>query len=256
MTEYATFHDLAGQSVFLTGGGSGIGASLTEGFLAAGAHVSFVQRSDATEFCDRMEREHAKRPHFMKCDITDVDHLKSCMDQAADKFGAITVLVNNAANDTRHDTLDYSVEDWDWNHAVNLRPHFFTTQHVVPGMRAAGGGAIVNFSSASYGMANAGYPAYVAAKAAILGLTRTHAREFGPDAIRVNALVPGWVLTDRQMDLWATEDSLREHLNGQCLKEHLVARDIVDATLFLASKASRMMTAQAMVVDGGVVFTG
>lgn len=105
-------------------------------------------------------------------------------------------------------------------------------------------------------MGNAGYPAYVAAKAGIIGLTRTHAREFGPDAIRVNALVPGWVLTERQLELWATEESLKEHLEGQCLKEHLVAQDIVDATLFLASKASRMMTAQAMVVDGGVVFTG
>ena len=256
MTQYATFHDLKGQSVFITGGGSGIGASLTEGFLAAGARVGFVQRSDATAFCDEMERAHGNRPHFMKCDITDIDRLKACMDETAERFGPITVLVNNAANDTRHDTLDYSVEDWDWNHAVNLRPHFFTTQHAVPGMRAAGGGAIVNFSSASYGMGNAGYPAYVAAKAAILGLTRTHAREFGPDNIRVNALVPGWVLTERQLDLWATEEGLKEHLDGQCLKEHLVPQDIVDATLFLASKASRMMTAQAMVVDGGVVFTG
>jgi len=256
MTQYATFHDLKGQSVFITGGGAGIGASLTDGFLAAGANVSFVQRSDATEFCAEMEAKHGRRPHFMKCDITDVDRLKACMDEGADLFGPITVLVNNAANDTRHDTLDMSVEDWDWNHAVNLRPHFFTTQHAVPGMRAAGGGAVINFSSASYGMGNAGYPAYVAAKAGIIGLTRTHAREFGPDAIRVNALVPGWVLTERQMELWATEESLKEHLEGQCLKEHLVAQDIVDAALFLASKASRMMTAQAMVVDGGVVFTG
>ncbi|SOH94249.1 NAD(P)-dependent dehydrogenase, short-chain alcohol dehydrogenase family [Monaibacterium marinum] len=256
MTQFATFHDLAGKSVFITGGGAGIGASLTDGFMAAGASVSFVQRSDATGFCDEMEAKHGTRPHFMKCDITDVDLLKACMDEGAAKFGPITVLVNNAANDTRHDTLGYSVEDWDWNHAVNLRPHFFTAQHAVPGMRAAGGGAIINFSSASYGMGNAGYPAYVASKAAILGLTRAHAREFGPDKIRVNALVPGWVLTERQMELWATEDGLREHLAGQCLKEHLVPQDIVDATLFLASNASRMMTAQAMVVDGGVVFTG
>lgn len=254
--KYATFHDLHGAHVFITGGGSGIGASITEGFLAAGARVSFVQRSDASAFCDEMQEKHGNKPHYMQCDITDIERLKACMDEGARHFGAITVLVNNAANDTRHKTLDYAVEDWDWNHAVNLRPHFFTTQHVVPGMREAGGGAIVNFSSASYGMGNAGYPAYVAAKAAILGLTRTHAREFGPDGIRVNALVPGWVLTDRQKELWATEEGLREHLDKQCLKEHLVPQDIVDATLFLASKASRMMTAQALVVDGGVVFTG
>lgn len=112
MTQYATFHDLKGQSVFITGGGAGIGASLTDGFLAAGANVSFVQRSDATEFCAEMEAKHGKRPHFMKCDITDVDRLRACMDEGADLFGPITVLVNNAANDTRHDTLGMSVEDW------------------------------------------------------------------------------------------------------------------------------------------------
>lgn len=253
---YATFHDLAGQSVYITGGGSGIGASLTEGFLAAGAKVAFVQRSDSSAFCDEMEQKHGKRPHFMACDITDVTRLRATLDEAAERNGPITVLVNNAANDVRHSTADMSVEDWDWNHAVNLRPHFFTTQAVAPGMKGAGGGAIINFSSASYGMGNAGYPAYVAAKAAILGLTRTHAREFGPDKIRVNAVVPGWVLTQKQLDMWATEEGLAEHLERQCLKEHLVAQDIVDATLFLASKTSRMMTAQAMVVDGGVVLTG
>ncbi|RED14385.1 SDR family NAD(P)-dependent oxidoreductase [Pontivivens insulae] len=256
MTQYATFHDLKDQSVYITGGGSGIGASLTEGFMAAGAKVAFVQRSDSTEFCDQMEQKFGTRPLFMKCDITDVARLEETLDEAAAVHGPVTVLVNNAANDVRHKTAEMSVDDWDWNHAVNLRPHFFTTKHVVAGMKAAGGGAIINFSSASYGMGNAGYPAYVAAKAGIIGLTRTHAREFGPDNIRVNALVPGWVLTERQMELWATEEGLKEHLAGQCLKEHLVPQDVVDATLFLASKASRMMTAQAMVVDGGVVFTG
>ncbi|WP_316013559.1 SDR family oxidoreductase [Roseobacter sp. HKCCA0434] len=253
---YATFHDLDGQSVYITGGGSGIGASLTEGFLKAGAKVAFVQRSDASAFCDEMEAAHGNRPHFMQADITDIDRLRATMDEAAERHGAITVLVNNAANDVRHETAEYSVEDWDWNHAINLRPHFFTAQAVAPGMKAAGGGAIVNFSSASYGMGNAGYPAYVAAKAGILGLTRTHAREFGGDGIRVNALVPGWVLTQKQLDMWATDEDLAAHLEKQCLKEHLVPQDIVDAVLFLASKASRMMTAQALVVDGGVVYTG
>ena len=120
-------------------------------------------------------------------------------------------------------------------------------------MKAAGGGSIINFSSISYMMGNTGYPAYVTSKAAITGLTRALARELGPDGIRVNALMPGWVLTERQMDLWASEESLAAHLEKQCLKEHLKSRDIVDATLFLASEASRMMTGQALVVDGGVV---
>ena len=253
---YATFHDLEGQSVYITGGGSGIGADLTDGFLEQGAKVAFVQRSDATAFCDEMEAKHGRRPLFIKCDLTDVEALRASIAQAAEAHGDVTVLVNNAANDTRHTLAETSVESWDNGQAVNLRPHFFTAQAAAPGMRRAGGGSIINFSSVSYMMGNAGYPGYVAAKAGITGLTRGLARELGPDNIRVNALMPGWVLTQRQKDLWATPEGLAAHLERQCLPEHLVEDDIVDATLFLASKASRMMTGQALVVDGGVVVTG
>ena len=192
----------------------------------------------------------------MPCDITDVAALQATMAQAAAAHGPITVLVNNAANDMRHPIEGFSVADWDKMQAVNLRPHFFTAQAAISGMRAAGGGSIVNFSSMSYMMGNGGYVAYVAAKAGITGLTRGLARELGPDNIRVNALMPGWVLTQAQLDKWATPDALAAHLERQCLKEHLVEQDIVDATLFLASKASRMMTGQALVIDGGVVVTG
>lgn len=256
MGQFATFHDLKDKSVFITGGGSGIGASLTEGFLEAGAKVAFVQRSDASAFVAEMEKKHGNAPLFMPCDITDVDALRLTIAQAAEAHGPITVLVNNAAHDMRHPTEGFTVEEWDKMQAVNLRPHFFTAQAVVKGMKEAGGGSIINFSSISYMMGNAGYHAYVSAKAGITGLTRGLAREFGPDKIRANALMPGWVLTERQMDLWADPESLASHLERQCLKEHLVPRDIVDATLFLASDASRMMTAQSMVVDGGVVVTG
>lgn len=256
MGQYASFHDLKGASVFITGGGSGIGASLTEGFLAEGAKVAFVQRSDATEFVAEMGAKHGSEPLFIPCDITDVDALRRAIAQASEAHGPITRLVNNAAWDKRHPTMDFSVEDWDAMQAINLRPHFFTAQACVPGMKAAGGGSIINFSSISYMMGNAGYHAYTSAKAGITGLTRGLAREFGPDNIRANALMPGWVLTQRQMDLWADPESLAAHLDRQCLKEHLVAQDVVDATLFLASDASRMMTSQAMVVDGGVVVTG
>lgn len=253
---YATFHDLAGQSVFITGGGAGIGAGLTEGFLAQGAKVAFVQRSDATDFVAEMAEKYGQAPLFIPCDITDVPALQAAMARAAAAHGAITVLVNNAANDTRHTLSDLDSDAWDRNQAINLKPHFFTAQAAVPGMKAAGGGSIINFSSVSYMMGNGGYPAYTAAKAGITGLTRGLARDLGPDKIRVNALIPGWVLTQRQLDLWANPEALASHLARQCLKEHLVERDIVDATLFLASKASRMMTGQAMVVDGGVVVTG
>lgn len=256
MSEFVTFHDLKDTSVFITGGGAGIGASLTEGFIEQGAKVAFVQRSDATAFCDEMAEKHGIKPLFMPCDITDIDALRAAMVQAEEAHGPITRLVNNAANDTRHKTPDYSVEDWDRGQAINLRPHFFTAQAAAPGMKAAGYGAIINFSSISYMMGNAGYPGYVAAKAGITGLTRGLARELGPDGIRVNALMPGWVLTKRQMDLWATPEDLAAHLDRQCLKEYLAPRDIVDATLFLASEASRMMTGQALVVDGGVVVSG
>ncbi|MEP2027125.1 MAG: SDR family oxidoreductase [Paracoccaceae bacterium] len=256
MTLSATFHDLNGQSVFITGGGSGIGASLTNGFLQQGANVAFVQRSDATPFCDEMEKNHGVRPLFLPCDLTDVAALRGSVSSAAEAHGPITVLVNNAANDKRHSTQEVTEELWDKSQAINLKAYFFAFQAVVDGMRDAGGGSVINFSSISYMMGNAGYPSYTAANSGINGMTRSLAREFGPDRIRVNALAPGWVLTDKQKDLWVTPESLAAHLERQCLKDTLAPQDIVDAVLFLASNASRMMTGQSMVVDGGVVVTG
>jgi NAD(P)-dependent dehydrogenase (short-subunit alcohol dehydrogenase family) len=256
MQRYATFHDLEGASVFITGGGAGIGAALTEGFVAQGARVAFVQRSDASAFVEEVADRHGNRPLFMPCDVTDVEALQAAIARAAEAHGPVTVLVNNAANDQRHAIEGYTVAEWDRAQAINLRPHFFTSQAVAPGMKAAGGGSIINFSSVSYMMGLAGYVSYMTAKAAITGLTRGLARELGADRIRVNALMPGWVLTKRQLDLWATPEGLAAHLDRQCLKEHLVEADIVDATLFLASKTSRMVTSQALVVDGGGVVTG
>lgn len=252
----ATFHDLQGKSVFITGGGSGIGAFLTEGFLAQGAKVAFVQRSDSSAFCDEMEAKHGSRPLFIKCDITDLDALKSAITQSAQAHGEIDVLVNNAANDKRHTVPEVEEEFYDWMMAINLKAYFFACQAVLDGMKAKGGGSIINFSSISYMMGNAGYPLYVTANSAINGMTRSLAREFGPDKIRVNALAPGWVLTDKQKEMWVTPDALEAHLSRQCLKETLAPEDIVGATLFLASESSKMMTGQAMVVDGGVVVTG
>lgn len=256
MDMFATFHDLKGKSVFITGGGSGIGAALTEGFLAQGANVAFVQRSNASAFVDTMEARYNNRPLFMPCDIVDIPALHACMDQAAEAHGPITVLVNNAAHDLRHETQGFTVEDWDAMQAINLRPHFFSTQRAVIGMEAAGGGSIINFSSISYMMGNAGYHAYVAAKAGITGMTRGFAREYGPKRIRANSVMPGWVLTERQMKLWATPQALETMLKRQCLPEHLHEADLVHGVLFLASDASRMMTSQALVIDGGVVVTG
>ncbi len=256
MHETASYPDLRDASVFITGGGSGIGAALTEGFLRQGARVAFVGRSDASAFVAAMGEATGNTPLFVQGDITDTGALRAAMDAAASAHGPITRLVNNAANDARHATLDVDEAFWDQSIAINLRAYFFACQHAIRGMEPGGYGHIVNFSSISYIMGNAGYPAYTTANAGITGLTRSLAREFGPAGIRVNAIAPGWVLTEKQLDKWADPDSLAAHLDRACLKEHLTPEDIVDPVLFLSSRASRMMTGQTMAVDGGVVVTG
>ncbi|MEM6897033.1 MAG: SDR family oxidoreductase [Pseudomonadota bacterium] len=250
----ATYSDLAGASVFITGGGSGIGAALTEGFLAQGAKVAFIGRSDASAFVDQMADTHENRPLFIQGDITDTTSLKSAMDAATEAHGVIQVLVNNAANDQRHSAEEVDEAFWDWMIAVNLKAYFFACQHAAKGMSP--GGSIINFSSISYMMGNAGYPIYTTANSGINGMTRSLAREFGPRGIRVNTLAPGWVLTEKQKDMWVTEEGLAAHLERQCLKDPLAPEDIVGGTLFLASSASKAMTGQSLVIDGGVVVTG
>ncbi len=256
MPDLPIFPDLKGASVYITGGGSGIGAHLTEGFLRQGAKVAYVQRSDSEEFAETMAEETGNRPLAMQCDVTDVARLKETLAEASAAHGPVSILVNNAANDKRHATDEVDEAFWDWSIAINLKAYFFACQAAVPGMRAAGGGSIINFSSISYMMGNAGYPIYTAANSGINGMTRSLAREFGPDKIRVNALAPGWVLTQKQKDLWVTEEGLAAHIDRQCLKEPLEPADIVGGTLFLASSASKAMTGQSLVIDGGVVVTG
>lgn len=252
----ATFPDLADTSVFVTGGGSGIGAALVEGFLVQGARVAFVDKEDASVFVTAMEARHGAKPLFIHADVTDVAALQAAILKAAEAHGDIMVLVNNVANDVRHSTLDLTPDSWDANHAVNLRPVMFATQAVVPGMQRAGGGRIVNFSSIAYMIGGDEYPAYVAAKAAIVALTRAHAREFGPANIRVNAIAPGWTMTQKQRDLWVTPEALGAFLARQCLKREVLPEDIVPPALFLASEASTAITGQLLPVDAGMVVTG
>ena len=256
MTEMAIYPDLKGASVYITGGGSGIGASLTEGCLRQGAKVAYVQRSDSSAFADQMEEATGNRPLSMICDITDIARLRETITEASEANGPVTVLVNNAANDKRHKTMEVDEAFWDWSQDINLKSYFFGCQAAIEGMRRAGGGSIINMSSISYMMGNAGYPAYTTANGGITAMTRSLAREFGPDGIRVNALAPGWVLTDKQLEMWANPEDLDAHMARMCLKEHLKPEDIVGGTLFLASKASKAMTGQTMVIDGGVVTTG
>ncbi len=255
MTKTATFHDLDGASVYITGGGSGVGAALTDGFLAQGANVAFIGRSDASGFVDEMRDKHGRAPLFMQGDMTDTELLHATMQKAAEAHGPLNVLVNNAANDKRHSLEETTSEFWDWMIEVNLKAYYFACQEAARQMQGKGG-AIINFSSISYMMGNSGYPIYTTSNAGITGMTRSLARELGPQKIRVNALAPGWVLTQKQLDMWATPEDLAAHLDRQCLKEHLTPEDMIAPTLFLASDASRAMTGQCMAVDGGVVVSG
>jgi galactose dehydrogenase len=229
---------------------------LTEGFLRQGAKVAFCQRRDGAAFCDEMQQKTGNTPLFFPCDLTDLGQLNAVLEAAAAAHGPISVLVNNAANDQRMDTLQVDEAFWDSSIAINLKSYFFAAKAVLPAMQSMGRGAIVNFSSISYMFGAAGYPVYLTANAGITGLTRTLAREFGADRIRVNALAPGWVLTQKQKDLWVTPEGLAAHLQRQCLPDAIAPEDIVGGCLFLASNASRAMTGQVLVIDGGVVVTG
>ena len=250
---YARYPDLDGQAVLITGGGSGIGAYLVHAFAQLGARVAFLSLpSDPGEaLCEAIATSGAVRPHFIPTDLRDPAALDEAVRQAQAAVGDIAVLVNNAARDDRHDLTSLDAEGWDASMNVNLRPHFLTARAVVAGMRRCHGGAIVNIGSNSALLGLAGYPAYVAAKAGIIGLTRALARELGPDGIRVNALLPGWVLTRRQQALWATPEAIATCLDQQALKRIVAAEDIAAAALFLASEAAGMITGQSLVVDGG-----
>ncbi len=250
----ATFHDLDGASVFITGGGNGIGAALTEGFLAQGARVAFVGRSDATAFVDEMESKHNNRPLFVQCDITDTAGLQAAVDQAVAAHGPLNTLVNNAANDMRYDAMQITPEIWDNQQAINFKAYFFACQKAAEVMTPKA--SIINFSSITYMMGAAGMVPYVSANAGITGMTRALAREWGGRGIRVNAIAPGWVFTKKQEAMWATPDTKEAFLEKQCLKTFIQPQDMVGGTLFLASDASALMTGQTMVIDAGVVGTG
>ena len=254
MMPSARFADLDGASVLITGGGSGIGAALTEGFVRQGARVAFIDIAEepSRALCEALA-ETGNRPLHLKADLADVGALRAAVAEAAARHGPATVLVNNAARDDRHAAEDVTPEEWDDNLAVNLRPHFFTVQAVVPGMKTAGHGAIVNFTSTSFMLNMGDMPAYTTAKAGIVGLTKGMAGRYGKHNIRVNAIAPGWVVTERQRKLWVKGDNLDSHIARQAIPRMMVADDMVGPCLFLASDASAMLTAQTLIVEGGVL---
>ncbi|MBN9234872.1 MULTISPECIES: SDR family NAD(P)-dependent oxidoreductase [Phyllobacteriaceae] len=255
MMPSARFADLEGASVLITGGGTGIGARLTEGFARQGARVAFIDIAEAPSrlLCEALAREAAHAPLFLKADLRDIEALRGAVQAAAQAHGPITVLVNNAANDIRHDAETVTPSEWDDNLSINLRPHFFTAQAVVPGMQKAGRGAIVNFTSTSFMLNMGDMPAYTAAKAGIIGLTKGLAGRYGKDGIRVNAIAPGWVITERQRQLWVSGDKLEAHIARQAIPREMGPDDMVGPCLFLASDASAMLTAQTLIVDGGLL---
>jgi len=251
--EAARYPDLATRTVFVSGGGSGIGAAFVRAFAAQGAAVAFVDVDDAASTA--LATELGARVGYWRCDVRDIAALRASLAAAAERFGAIGVLVNNAARDDRHALADLTPEYWDENQAVNLRHHVFAVQAVAPAMAAAGGGSIINMGSVSWMRGRPGMVAYTTAKAAIMGLTRTLARALGPDGIRVNSLVPGAIVTARQQALWMTPAQEQEVLAQQCLKFRLDADDVARAALFLASDASRGITGHNLVVDAGLAQT-
>lgn len=252
MTSFARYPSLAGRTVLITGGATGIGATLVSEFAAQGAKVGFLDIDEAAgQALAASLQVAAHAPLFLKADLTDIDALQAAIGRVRERFGPITVLLNNAANDKRHTIESVTPAFWDAAVAVNLRHSFFTAQAVVPDMVAAGGGAIVNFGSISWMLKQGGMPAYTASKSAMQGLTRSLARDLGPHRIRVNTLVPGWVMTEKQLKLWVTDATKEEIAKGQCIADPLMPGDIARMALFLAADDSAMCTAQDFIVDGG-----
>lgn len=256
MRAYATYPSLAGRRVFITGGATGIGAAMVEAFSEQGAVVGHLDlAADAAEvLADRLQAAGYARPWFARVDVTDAPALKAAIGDFAIAAGGFDVLVNNVANDTRHDPLETSEESWRKCMAVNLDCAFFASQRAVELMRAGGrGGAIVNFSSINAVLGPDGMPGYVTAKAGLLGMTKALARQYGPDGIRVNTILPGWVVTQRQLDLWLTPEAEAEWMEQVCLKERIEPRDAANLAMFLAADDSRMITNQHFIIDGGRV---
>jgi NAD(P)-dependent dehydrogenase (short-subunit alcohol dehydrogenase family) len=241
---FAAYPSLKDKVVFVTGGGSGIGASFVEGFHAQGAKVAFVDR-DQSDLAGRLG------VWFETCDVTDVPRFTAALERAAQALGPIDVLINNVANDTRHKAADTDLQAWHAGLAVNLDAAFIAARAVQPGMAAKGAGVILNISSINALLGPPDLVTYVAAKGAINAMTKTLAREWGVDGIRINAVSPGWVVTERQLQLWLTPEAEAAWMKEVALKKRIQPEDVARLALFLASDDSAMITGQNLVIDGG-----
>jgi len=248
----AIYPDLEGKAVLVTGGASGIGASIVRAFATQKAKVGFldIAREPAAKLAGELTSK-GLSVHYEYCDLTKIDELRDAIGRVRASIGPIRVLINNAAHDDRHATESVTPEYWDDRIAVNLKHQFFAAQAVLPDMQAAGGGAIVNFGSVSWMVGQGGMVVYTAAKSAILGLTRSLARDYGQYNIRVNAIAPGWIMTERQVEKWLTPQGEADLMKAQCLKRKLYPDDIAKVVVFLASEEAGAITSQQYVVDGG-----
>src|SRR4051794_16839866 len=249
---YATYPSLRGRTAFVSGGASGPGADFVGHLAGQGARVGFVdvdvERGRALE---QQLRTAGAEVLFLEADVRDVPALQTALAEVAGHFDPITVLVNNAANDHRDKVMEMDLSLWDERQAVNLRHHFFAAQAVAPGMRDAGGGSIINLGSISAHIDLMDLPGYITAKAGIEGLTRTLAREFGPWRVRVNCIIPGWIMTEKQLTEWVTPEAEASIARNQCLPQKLTPDDVARMLLWLAADDSRSCTAQQWIVDGG-----
>jgi len=249
----AIYSSLSNRVVLVTGGASGIGAAIVEAFSRQSASVIFldVQDDAAGSLKETIEAEGAKVPAYYRCDLTDTNNLQATIAMVMERFGKIDVLVNNAGNDTRHSVESVTPEFWDRCIAINLKQQFFACQAVIPKMREARYGSIINMSSIAWTIPSTEMSVYVTAKAAIVGMTRTLAHELGGDNIRVNCIMPGAILTNRQKELWFTPEYEAEVLHSQALKRLITPGEVANLALFLASDASAAITNQSFVIDAG-----
>ena len=250
MSNEAVYTTLTNKVVVVTGGGSGIGESITRSFIKQGAKVAFLDfnEKDSIKLIKDLNTDNL---HFEFCDLRDIEELKNSIKKISSKFGPIQILINNAARDDRHSLESVTSEYFDERIATNLKHQLFASQAVVSDMEKNGGGAIINMGSTSWMIGQGGMPCYTTAKSAIQGLTRGLARDLGPKNIRVNCVVPGWIMTERQVDMWLTPESEKELMDRQCIKRKLFPKDIARFVLFMASDEASACSNQSFVVDGG-----
>ena len=250
---FATYPTLRDRVIIVTGGASGIGEAIVTAFAMQSARVVFLDIQDtvAEQLVRRMEENGFTPPVYYHCDLTDIAALEKVMSKILDRFVTVDVLVNNAGNDTRHSIEEVTSAYWDQSMAINLKQQFFMTKAVIPAMKKAGRGSIINIGSICWAIPSTGVPVYATAKAAIVGMTRTLAHELGTSNIRVNCIMPGAILTERQRKLWLTEDYKAEILAAQALKRMILPEEVARVALFLAAEDSSGITNQSYVIDGG-----